>query len=405
MEVLSSDESLMEEFFASSDTDDNDVLHTQSRSHGGSKNGRMNKNRPFEEHYKQLVDQYFSATARYSEEDFVRRFRMKKCVFEQVFNDVQNADEYFTLKANCANKVGIHPLVKVSACLCILGYSAAFDQMDEIFGIGESTMSKCFHRFCELIPRIYNNYLQLPNEQQLKEMMDKNAERGFPGMIGSIDCTVIKWRNCPMAHKAAYCGPKTKVPTIQLEAVCDSDLYVWHSYFGMPGASNDINVLDSSPLLDKISSGEFPPRIQYLVNGTVRDLPYMLADGIYPKWPIFAIPMSEPTTDKEKKYTKLQESVRKDIERAFGILKIRFQCLEKPCKFWKIEQIENMVKTCIIFHNMIIATRNQDVLFDEYDESETMDSTESTEVQGAISYQNEDDHYRLRSLLIDHNSA
>ena len=50
--------------------------------------------------------------------------------------------------------------------------------------------------------------------------------------------------------------------------------------------------------------------------------------------------------------------------------------------------------------------QNQDALFDEYDESEVMDLTVEPGVQvGVVSYQSEDDHYRLRSLLIDHISA
>ena len=47
---------------------------------------------------------------------------------------------------------------------------------------------------------------------------------------------------------------------------------------------------------------------------------YLLVDGIYPEWTCFLGPISHPKTASEKHYTTIQESRRKDIERAFGAL-------------------------------------------------------------------------------------
>ena len=37
-----------------------------------------------------------------------------------------------------------------------------------------------------------------------------------------------------------------------------------------------------------------------------------------------------------------------------GILKQRWQVLTRPCKFWRANNIDSMMKACILLHNMII---------------------------------------------------
>lgn len=55
-----------------------------------------------------------------------------------------------------------------------------------------------------------------------------------------------------------------------------------------------------------------------------------------------------------KLYAKVQESVQKDVERAFGVLKQRFRVLAIRIKLWHTEAIDAIMITCIILHNMII---------------------------------------------------
>ena len=66
-----------------------------------------------------------------------------------------------------------------------------------------------------------------------------------------------------------------------LEAVASHDLWIWHAFFGMAGANNDLNVLDNSNLFDNILADE-SPRAPYTVNGIRYEQGYYLADGIYP---------------------------------------------------------------------------------------------------------------------------
>ena len=65
------------------------------------------------------------------------------------------------------------------------------------------------------------------------------------------------WKNCPTAYAGQY-AKGTEKPSIVLEAVATRDLRFWHAYFGCPGALNDLNILDRSPLLENFINNKYP---------------------------------------------------------------------------------------------------------------------------------------------------
>nr|XP_043626195.1 uncharacterized protein LOC122597688 [Erigeron canadensis] len=61
-----------------------------------------------------------------------------------------------------------------------------------------------------------------------------------------------------------------------------------------------------------------------------------------------------PVARKEKVLKKLQESTRKDVERAFGLLKNKWAIIERPTRMRDKEKIINAMYACVILHNMIL---------------------------------------------------
>ena len=57
---------------------------------------------------------------------------------------------------------------------------------------------------------------------------------------------------------------------------------------------------------------------------------------------------------KQSVFTKAHESARKDIERVFGVLQARFAIVRGPARFWDKKTLENIMKCCVILHNMIL---------------------------------------------------
>ena len=108
-----------------------------------------------------------------------------------------------------------------------------------------------------------------------------------------------------------------------LEAVADHRLWIWHAYFRVAGSNNDINILNSSTLFADQCRGR-GPAIQFTANGLTHHMGYYLADGIYPRWPVFLKTISCPICVRRVLFAAKQESARKDVERAFGVLQSRW---------------------------------------------------------------------------------
>ena len=92
--------------------------------------------------------------------------------------------------------------------------------------------------------------------QRVSAMHDK-AMHGMAGMIGSLDCTHMCWKNCPFAWQGSHTGRKVGKPTIVLEAFANYNLWFWYHSFGWPGSLNDINKWDQSSLLKSFLDGSF----------------------------------------------------------------------------------------------------------------------------------------------------
>ncbi|XP_052304121.1 uncharacterized protein LOC112325534 [Populus trichocarpa] len=94
--------------------------------------------------------------------------------------------------------------------------------------------------------------------------------------------------------------------------------------------------------------------VNYTINGHEYTMGYYLADEIYPNWSTFVKTIPRSLGAKRKYFASKQESARKDVERAFGVLQSRFAIVRGPVRYWDEETLANIMKACIIMHNMII---------------------------------------------------
>ncbi|XP_070681836.1 uncharacterized protein [Malus domestica] len=104
-----------------------------------------------------MMNNYFDPNSVYTKEDFRRRFRMRRHVFERLLCDVQQVNPYFRQKWDRAGRPSFSPHKKL--------------YKDE--------------------------YLREPNQEDFNRLLRKAEDRGFPGMIGSLDCMHWDWKNCP----------------------------------------------------------------------------------------------------------------------------------------------------------------------------------------------------------------
>ena len=91
-------------------------------------------------------------------------------------------------------------------------------------------------------------------------------------------------------------------------------------FFGMLGSLNDINVVNWSPLMNKIANDELPP-MQFVANDYTYNYGYYLADGIYPKWKIFVKPLKNQKVRKILISTMLRQQLEKMWRELLGFCK------------------------------------------------------------------------------------
>ena len=331
-----------------------------------------NIDRSREEGHRRLMEDYFCNNPTYPAAKFSRRFRMKRTLFLRVVDSVCAVDDYFIQKPDATGKLGATAIQKVTAATRMLAYGASADQLDEWIRLGESTILKCLKHFnAAIITSLGEEYLRAPTKEDMVRILKQNGERGFPGNLGSLDCWHWEWKNCPSACAGQYKGHKGK--GCVTEASCSHDLWIWHLFCGNPGCLNDINILDRSPLLRQLYQ-DSTPQVEFVLNGTTYKHPYWLVDGIYPKLATFVIAFSCPNDPVDKNFTQWQESNRKDIERAFGVLQARWRIIALPARHWDRTSLDQVVKCCVILHNMIVEdgrddtdTNNTPEQFDDFD--------------------------------------
>nr|XP_043620260.1 uncharacterized protein LOC122592115 [Erigeron canadensis] len=96
------------------------------------------------------------------------------------------------------------------------------------------------------------------------------------------------------------------------------------------------------------------PYVPFSVNGRTYRRGYYLVDDIYLTWSTFVKAYKYPTDLKEKMFKTAQEAARKDIERAFGVLKGKWHIIDRSFGQRSLGTIRNLVYACVILHNMII---------------------------------------------------
>ena len=211
------------------------ILGHEHRQWGGSVPGHRVIHRDREGAWNELKQRYFDENPLFDAATFRRRFCMEPSLWYKICREVCAAKRYFMFKPDAVGKMGFHGGHKCVVAMRMLAYGTIADALDDGYAMAESTVLECVREFATTIIQLYESeYLRAPTQSELSRILAENEARGFPGMIGSIDCMHWEWRGCPVSHHGQYQNRKGK-PTMILEVVATKDLRVWHAFFGMPG--------------------------------------------------------------------------------------------------------------------------------------------------------------------------
>ncbi|GJX43919.1 nucleotide-binding alpha-beta plait domain-containing protein [Tanacetum coccineum] len=290
------------------------------------------------------TDVYFFEQAYAYHEQLVEKENRPRLTRNPIYRDREGAeerlmadyfDDHWRVRADATGRMSLSVIImECTSAIHQLAYGTTLDAFDEYLQMSEHTARDCLFYFSMFIISLYmTEYLRKPTLEDVENIYNKHVTRhGFPGMLGSIDCAHWEWKNCPVSWQGQY------------------------------GANTDINVLDNSPLFDDFLDDKASVA-PYVVNGVGFEKGYYLADGIYPQWATFMKSFMVANDAKHAYFKKRQESARKDVERAFGVLEGRWGIIQQPARQYHVNTIRRIMYSCIIMHNMILEDEKM-VIFD-----------------------------------------
>jgi hypothetical protein len=102
---------------------------------------------------------------------------------------VREHDDYFIARPDTTSKLGFTSYQKCFAAIRMLAYGVAGDLIYEYLRMSESTYLESMYKFCKTVIAVLGTvYLREPTIEDTARLLSINEERGFLGMIGSIDC-------------------------------------------------------------------------------------------------------------------------------------------------------------------------------------------------------------------------
>jgi hypothetical protein len=306
---------------------------------------------------------YFSPTPLFNDRQFERIFCVTRSIVEVLIQTCGSADPFFTNVQDVTGRYNISPVAKVLVALKQIAYGCSPSAFIDYFQMSETPARRSMIKLSVIVASddnlqsVYGRQMTRSDARRLSALHE--ACHGVAGMVGSLDCTHVGWKNCPVAWQGSNAGRSGK-PTIVLKAMADHNLWFWHHSFGWPGSLNDINIWNRSCLLKAFLDGSFARDVDFeftIGEDKVFNRLWILVDGIYPELSRFVKTLQEPVGRKACRYAVWQESARKDIERAFGVLQRKFRVLVGKNELWYVRDIGNVVKCCLCLHNMMVATR------------------------------------------------
>ncbi|XP_024874056.1 protein ANTAGONIST OF LIKE HETEROCHROMATIN PROTEIN 1-like [Temnothorax curvispinosus] len=321
--------------------------------------------------------EYFELTIpTYTDDQFREHFRMTRITFEVLLNVVGNHIQNDQLNINIPlNK-------KLLFTIWLLSKPESFLAVGDRFDIPTSTGYGIFKSIISTLAELMPQYVQWPNaaQQAISSQIFEERSRGIQNVVGAIDGCHIPIKQ-PVRNANDYFNRK-QFHSIILQGVCDHSARFIDVFIGMPGRMHDARVFRNSRLFQMLTDRENPILLQRQ---------HLIGDCAYP----LMLNLMTPFRDNGHlpaahiRYNVRLSSIRSIIERAFGLLKVKFRRL----KYLDISDPgfgNTIIAATCMLHNFIIDNgeiEDYNERMNDNDDAPVIDVHEQNEVQDRFGMQ------------------
>lgn len=226
---------------------------------------------------------------------FRRRFRLPFRLFQHLV-EACKAGEVFGGDFNAANEASVPVEIKVLGALRTLGRGTLHDDVAEMTGASLELHRQAFVKFISFIAKDFREeWIRVPEGEDLEKVMKEYTLMGFPGAIGSMDATHVHWNRCPSGAKNMHNG-KEGYPSRVFNVAVTHHGRVFSIAEGQPGARNDKCIVRFDDLLINMrEKGLFADlEWKYFDKDGVEHSQkgaYLISDNGYHQWVQFCCPI------------------------------------------------------------------------------------------------------------------
>ena len=287
-------------------------------------------------------------------QEFVDRFRLPWPAFVEL-EQALHAKGHFLNKRQTV----IPPRFRLWSALRQMGRGMAVTDERDHSRMSARSIRRAFAEFIHAVgDELFEEFVYPPEtDDEVQKAMGLYAASGADGVICSIDVVHLPWGMCPMGLYNV-CAGRYGHPTLGFECAVTHDTRFVSCSAATAGSISDKTIVKVDPFVTAVRGGKYahvPFELRDLRGGVSRFLgPVFICDGGYHLWRELQTGYG-PTTDLIKQaWTAKHESLRKDVECSFGILKRRFRILKIPCELRRASDIAALFRTALVLHNLCL---------------------------------------------------
>ena len=199
----------------------------------------------------------------------------------------------------------------------------------------------------------------------VKETVKNSGDLLIDHYIGYCgDDVHIVMEKCEHRLRQFHLGPKLKHTSRGYNVTVNHRRRILSCTSGHPARWNDKTLLMYDYFAMSIMNGELQDHEFELYENSDTMKKYtgvwIVVDNGYLLWPILMPPVKNTSSRKAIRWSEWVESMRKDVECTFGILKGRFRILKTGIRVHGVERCDNIFLTCCAIHNWFLEIDGRD---------------------------------------------